>query len=269
MSSNKISCRQALKILGGTAAGVAAASAFRVGASGLPGMAASMKRASSYQGEIVVYSHQDAQRMTPLIEAVQAQFPGITLDWRGLTSERYVELFSAAELAGDQIDIMHLNGQDARRYAVAGKLLDMSDIPYKDRFLPVSFDAYTINDKLWGAPHGGIAGFAFLFNKKLLDAIGLTAEPETYDDLLAIKPELEEFGRVSLHASGQEHLFVAGVAVLGARTDLRQQGRRKHDQDAARRDEVHRRRACGGAGNPVPVRSGRDVLTGRAQPGYR
>jgi ABC-type glycerol-3-phosphate transport system substrate-binding protein len=118
----------------------------------------------------------------------------VKVEWRGLTSERYTELFTAAEVAGDQIDILDLNGQDLRRYAVGGKLKDLSDIAYKDRFRDVGLRTYTIGGKLWALPRGGISGFPFMYNKKSLEAVGVTKEPETYDDLLTIAPELKKAG---------------------------------------------------------------------------
>jgi len=114
------------------------------------------------------------------------------VEWRGLTSERYTELFAASEVAGDQIDIMDLNGQDLRRYAVGNKLIDLSDIDYKDRFRDVGLKTYTVKGKLWALPRGGVSGFPFLYNKKILDKIGVSKEPETYADLLAMAPELKK-----------------------------------------------------------------------------
>jgi hypothetical protein len=58
------------------------------------------------------------------------------------------------------------------------------------RFLAIA----AIGGKLWAAPRGGITGFPFLYNKKALDTIGVTKEPETYAELLAMAPELQKAG---------------------------------------------------------------------------
>ncbi|MBC7814531.1 MAG: carbohydrate ABC transporter substrate-binding protein [Burkholderiales bacterium] len=199
MVAQKMSRRQALKLLGGAAAGASVASAFPAFASNRSSV---LMRLQSYEGRVVIFSTFDPMRYAPVVEAVEAAFPGVTVDWRFLPSERFVELFSAAEIAGDQIDIMDLNGQDLRRYALAGKMLDLSDTPYLDRFRPVGLQTYTIADKLWALPRGGISGFTFLSNMKLLNDIG-APEPETYDDLLALKPELEAVGASVFTHSGQ------------------------------------------------------------------
>ncbi len=204
MSSTKISRRQALKLFAGAAAGAVASGALPVQAKSAEAANwFSRSRLADYQGKVVVYSLYTPQESEGIIKGVEEALPGVKLDWRNLTSEKYVELFSGAELAGDQIDVMHMNGQDIRRYATGGKLTDLSDLAFKDRFLPVAFDPYTINGKLWGVPHGGMAGFTFLYNKKLLEKVGMKAEPETYDDLLKLAPELKKLGAVVFTHQGK------------------------------------------------------------------
>jgi raffinose/stachyose/melibiose transport system substrate-binding protein len=147
------------------------------------------------KSRLVIMSSFDPAQNQPLIGAIEAANPNVTVDWRNLTSERYVELFSASDLAGEQIDLMDMNGQDLRRYATAGKLADLTDsVKYLDRFQPVSAQTYNIGGKQWALPRGGIDGFTFLYNKKLLDKVGMTTEPATYDDLLKLKPELKKLG---------------------------------------------------------------------------
>jgi ABC-type glycerol-3-phosphate transport system substrate-binding protein len=81
-----------------------------------------------------------------------------------------------------------------RRYAVGDKLVDLSDLDYKDRFREVGLMTYTIGGKLWALPRGGISGFPFLYNKKILDAVGLTQEPETYTELLEVAQAIKDAG---------------------------------------------------------------------------
>jgi raffinose/stachyose/melibiose transport system substrate-binding protein len=90
-----------------------------------------------------------------------------------------------------------------RRYAVGGKLKDLSDIEYKDRFREVGLRTYTVNDKLWALPRGGISGFTFFYNKKALETIGVDKEPESYDELLEWTPALKEAGYAPITHSGK------------------------------------------------------------------
>jgi len=193
--SNKLSRREFLKAAA-SAGTVAVAAASNI--SNLPVLGQ-----GDYQGTIVILSASNAEQHQYLIDGIEANFPGVEVEWRGLTSERYTELFAAAEIAGDQIDIMDLNGQDLRRYAVGGRLKDLSDVDYLDRFRPVGLETYTIGGKLWAIPNGGISGFPFFFNRKALDAVGYEGDPETYDEIRDLAPELKAAGYAPFTHSGQ------------------------------------------------------------------
>jgi len=156
-----------------------------------------------YQGKFVIMSAGIAEQNADLIEGIQTKFPGIEVEWRGLTSEKYVELFTASEVAGDQIDLMDLNGQDLRRYAVGGRMKDLSSLTYLDRFRPIGLETYTVGGTLWALPNGGISGFPFFVNRKALDAIGFEGDPESYQDLIDMSPALKEAGYAPFVHAGQ------------------------------------------------------------------
>ena len=144
--------------------------------------------------KLVIVSVGNPDQNAPLIKAIEDANQGVKVEWRNMPSERFVELFTASEVAGDQIDILDLNGQDLRRYAVGGKLRDLSDIGFKDRFQELALKTYTVQGKLWALPRGGISGFPFYYNKKALDKAGVSKLPESYSDLKAIAPSLQKAG---------------------------------------------------------------------------
>jgi raffinose/stachyose/melibiose transport system substrate-binding protein len=164
------------------------------------------RRASAgqdYSGKFVILSVQEVEQAGSTIDAIKAAYPGVELEWRYLPSERFTELFTASEVAGDQIDLMDLNGQDLRRYAVGDRLKDLSGVGYLDRFRPVAVQTYTISEKVWALPRGGIGGFTFFYNQKVLDKIGATAVPETYADLVAMAPALKDAGIAAFSHPGK------------------------------------------------------------------
>lgn len=202
MKTSRISRRHFLAVTAASSVGVAlAACAPAAPASQAP--AAESGSTGQYQGKFVIMSVGNPEQNAPLIEAIEAAHPGVEVDWRFMPSERFTELFAASELAGDQIDLMDLNGQDLRRYAVGGKLKDLSDLEYKDRFREVGLQTYTIGGKLWALPRGGVAGFPFFYNKLALEAIGVDKEPETYAELLEWAPALKEAGYAPFTHSGK------------------------------------------------------------------
>jgi raffinose/stachyose/melibiose transport system substrate-binding protein len=191
MQSNKYSRRRVVTTAAAVAAGSMLGHGLSAGAAPVGSAGRSVRAFQDYQGEVVIVSIQEAAKAQPTIDAIQAAYPGVKITWRYLPSERFAELFTASEVAGDQIDIMDLNGQDLRRYALGDRMKDLSGITFKDRFREVATATYTIGDKLWALPRGGISGFTFFYNKKSLEKIGASAVPETYADLVAIAPDLK------------------------------------------------------------------------------
>ncbi|EFH82685.1 ABC transporter substrate-binding protein [Ktedonobacter racemifer] len=157
-----------------------------------------------YKGKFVIMSANDPAQNQPLIKGIEAAFPGGQVVWRGLTSERFVELFTASEVAHDQIDLLDLNGQDLRRYAVGNRLLTLDDFSHKDRFVPVALKTYTVKNKLQALARGGISGFTFFYNKKLLAQVGFKQEPQTYDDLRKLALELKKIGVAPFVHAGKD-----------------------------------------------------------------
>lgn len=193
MFTQEITRRKMLQLLGTSALGATLASCGSTSASNGP-----------YKGNFVIMSAADPNRNKKVIQAIEAAHPGVKVVWRNLTSEQYTQLFTAAEVAGDQIDIMDLNGQDLRRYAVGHKLKDLSNISYKNRFRPLGVNTYTIDKKLWALPRGGISGFTFFYNKQLLNKVGMTKPPQTYDDLKTLYQELNKIGVATFVHPGKD-----------------------------------------------------------------
>ena len=276
MSRATYSRRDFLRYSALTGAGLALAAcapgtmpAAQAPAAGAPAAGTAAAAGTGYQGKFVILSLATPDQNEPLIKAIEEAHPGVKVEWRGLTSERYTELFAASEVAQDQIDIMDLNGQDLRRYAVGGKLKDLTGQPFVERFRPVGVETYTIGGKLWAAPRGGITGFPFLYNKKALDAIGATKEPETYAELKEMAPRTPEGRLRPLRPPRQEHLPVAHLAVLRLCPDHGQQAGRTDLQDPGRRHEIHRPRTRRRPRDPQQLRPRRHVHRGRQQPRQR
>src|SRR6516165_5932552 len=135
-----------------------------------------------YTGELVAVSQSGAtpdKALPKLLDAFKAANPGITTKLVLYPEEKFVALYSAARAAGEQIDLLILNGQDIRRYATNGNLIDFDQVEFKDRFLPEALKPFTIRDKLWGFPSGAAGGFVIFTNKALLAKLNQQV-PTTY-----------------------------------------------------------------------------------------
>jgi raffinose/stachyose/melibiose transport system substrate-binding protein len=185
----------------GTAAGLA-------GLLPMPIQAAA--RTDSYRGKITVYGIAVPSPSHPgvikLFQDFDKAHPGISIENHGFPSERFVALFTAAQASGEQIDILWLNGQDLRRYALAGDLVPLNGLPHLERFWPIGLKTYTINGKLWALPSGSIGGFPIFYNKALLDKYHLPV-PETYAQLLTVGKELTKQG-VSAYTHDGKNIYL-------------------------------------------------------------
>ena len=157
-----------------------------------------------YKGKFVVVSVATDQRGEGKLGKMFEQAnPGVQITHVTFPSDKFVELYTAAQNAKEQVDILELNGQDLRRYATSGALVDLSNIvTYKDRFRPVGLRTYTINGKLWALPWGGIGGFNIYYNKSILDKKGLTY-PKTYPELVDIGKKLKPDGIAAYTHAGK------------------------------------------------------------------
>jgi raffinose/stachyose/melibiose transport system substrate-binding protein len=162
-------------------------------------------KAGGYQGKLAVYGvNITEQGQGKLNDDFEASHPGVKVEYSYLPSAKFVELFTAAQNANEQIDVLILNGQDLRRYATGNQLVDLTkEIPYQDRLRPIGLKTYTIGGKLWALPYGSIGGFPIFYNKAILDKLGLKY-PAGFQDLVAMKSELKKANVAAFTHSGKE-----------------------------------------------------------------
>jgi raffinose/stachyose/melibiose transport system substrate-binding protein len=147
----------------------------------------------AYKGDINMYSlvrTPPDQALDDLTKSFEAAHPGISIKTTAYPSESYVALLTAAQQGGEPIDILFLNGQDLRRYAVDGTALQLDGKVDTGRFRPGALSTGQVNGKTFGVPYSSIGGFPLIANAKILEDKGLKM-PETYADLLAIRDALE------------------------------------------------------------------------------
>ena len=152
--------------------------------------------AQSYTGPLVLITQTGAspdKALPNLLAAYEKAHPGVQVKLVQYPEEKFVALYTAAQAAGEQVDVLALNGQDLRRYATAHALTSFDDVSFKSRFLPEALAPFTIDGKLWGFPSGALGGFIVFVNKAILQKFNLQA-PVTYDDLKSVAAVLHKNG---------------------------------------------------------------------------
>jgi raffinose/stachyose/melibiose transport system substrate-binding protein len=134
------------------------------------------------------------QAWAQLIKDFAAAHPGITVKDTQYPSETFVALFTAQQAAGKSADILALNGQDLRRYATNGTLLQLDGAGIDlSRFRQAALSTTQINGKTYGLPTNSLSGFPLFFNRKVLEEAGMDP-PKSYDDFLALRDKLKPMG---------------------------------------------------------------------------
>ena len=105
------------------------------------------------------------------------------------------EQLTTAIAGGKAPDVVYLIPDQVSQYADTGALADVSDVIAKDKddFRPNALQAMTYEDKLYGVPLL-MSVTTTMVNKKAMEAAGITAIPQTWDDLLAAAPKLKAKG---------------------------------------------------------------------------
>ncbi len=154
------------------------------------------RAASAQNSSLVVISQTGAapdKALPKALKEFEAANPGLTTKLVLYPEEKFVALYTAAQTAGEPVDLLNLNGQDLRRYATSNALLSFESVPYKKRFIPESLAPYTVNGQLWGLPAGAAGGFVVFTNRALLDKVGQKV-PSTYEELKEVGEALRSKG---------------------------------------------------------------------------
>ena len=98
-------------------------------------------------------------------------------------------------------------GGGLKSYVDAGQVEDLTDFfaqnaAAKDKILPSSFGAATVNGKIYAMPVETVQPIVLFYNKKVFDANGLTP-PQTYGDILDLIPKFNAKGIAPFSLAGQ------------------------------------------------------------------
>ncbi|MEV6305981.1 extracellular solute-binding protein [Actinoplanes sp. NPDC051861] len=98
-------------------------------------------------------------------------------------------------------------GGGLKSYVDAGQVEDLTDFfaqnaAAKDKILPSSFGAATVNGKIYAMPVETVQPIVLFYNKKVFDQVGVTP-PQTYGDILDLIPKFNAKGIAPFSLAGQ------------------------------------------------------------------
>lgn len=137
-------------------------------------------------------------------EAFEAEYPDAVLDLQIQPWANRAESLSSAVAAGTQPDIVYLNPDYVAQYGAMGALEPVEerlDSAVLDSLRQSAVDGSSYDGSLYGLPVlQGARGN--VWNTKILDELGIEDLPSTWDDLMAIAPDIKNAGYFVTQYSG-------------------------------------------------------------------
>lgn len=109
----------------------------------------------------------------------------------------YLDWLKTKDAVGEFPDLVEM--RDTQLFSEAGKI---AELPAE--WLGLFADAPKLNGKNWTAPIVGTAPQGIIYSKKAYADAGVTAEPKTYDEFLAIQEKLKAKGITPLTFGGKD-----------------------------------------------------------------
>nr|WP_183603242.1 ABC transporter substrate-binding protein [Paenibacillus phyllosphaerae] len=138
------------------------------------------------------------QAMADAVAAFTKANPNIKInDLSEGGSMAYLDWLKTKEAVGEFPDLIEM--RDTQLFAEAGKIAELPQ-----EWLDLVADAPTLNDKHYTAPIVGAFPHGIIYSKKAYEDAGVSAEPKTYDEFLAIQEKLKTSGITPLTFGGKD-----------------------------------------------------------------
>ena len=142
---------------------------------------------------VLLSGEADHETFQKSLDRIAATYPNITIEWQEVPYTEYLEILLSKIQAGDQLDILQVNGDVFLDLVAQGVLLDVTDrIDYYDRFYEDTFYSFfEVDGKRYGVPAGSGYTYGWWYNQALFDSLGLEV-PTTYDELVQVGQVLRD-----------------------------------------------------------------------------
>ena len=147
-------------------------------------------------GTLSILSWYDETKAAPVIEAFNAKYPNVTIDFQySPPVADYVEKLSTLLYSGAGPDIFYMALENREDLIKGNYVEDLSNEPYMtDGTIPDSVKTtYGADGKAYSLAVDCWVGGIF-YNKDLFDQAGITEEPKTWEELLEVCQTLKDAG---------------------------------------------------------------------------
>ncbi len=182
----------------------------------LTGMCAAFAQADeSLSGTLSILSWYDESKSEPVISAFKAKYPNVTVDYTYAPPVAdYVEKLSTLLYTGSAPDVFYMALENREALTKGGYTMDLSGEPYmQDGTIPDAVKEMYPNCAAVDCWVGGL-----FYNKDIFEKCGIAAEPQTWDEFLAVCQTLKDNGYVPLMDNCQDAAVNFVAPLFGAET---------------------------------------------------
>lgn len=137
------------------------------------------------------------------IDRFQEKYPGNEVKLSSFAWQVFHETMVNRFISKTPTDVTYNGGNWLNEFATAGWVVSLDDYfdwaaSYKDKVLPFAWQDMTFNDKVYGLPYYADT-ITFMYNAKILEDAGISAPPQTWEEVTEQSLQLKE--------NGMEHPF--------------------------------------------------------------
>ncbi len=160
------------------------------------------------------YSWDPAATMKPVFAEFEKENPNITLQVTyGTPVQGYISTLQTHLNSGTAQDVFIITAENKQQIMDGGFAKSLNSEPFVSNLASAAKATYTKNGKLYGAAISSWGG-GILYNKDLLDKVGFTAPPKTWDDFIALCLKLKAAGITPFYEAG-DGIPVSVAALVG------------------------------------------------------
>lgn len=149
---------------------------------------------SSTDNTVTFYSWDNADMMKPVLDGFEAKYPDIKVEVTyGTPVQGYISTLQTRLGSGTAPDVFIITAENKQQIMDGGFAKDLSNEPWLSTLAKSAKDTYTKDGKVYGAATSSWGG-GILYNQDLLQKVGFTNPPQTWNDFLDLCAKLKAAG---------------------------------------------------------------------------
>lgn len=165
--------------------------------------------------ELSFFSWDNQKTMQPVIDQFQVENPSITIKFSTAPPvDQYISTLQARLLSKTAADVFIYTAENSQVLTKGGYVKDLTKEPFISVMNSANRNFMSKNGKVYGLSVSSWAG-GIMYNKALLTKVGVTTEPKTWDEFLAVCKKLKDAGITPFYDGVQDGNLMALYGLIG------------------------------------------------------